>query len=277
MVTTNMSNDPYADLGSATDETQSRLLAAMIARAEDPKQIEMRRAYLGQLNLPPDASGVELGSGPGDVTRDIVEVAGAAKALGIEPSPVMVDAAKARHADVGGLSFVVGDAKATNLNDASVDLVVLHTLLIHCPGPEDALAEAYRILRPGGYLTVFDEDPPSVTAAISDHDPFRAVVDNLIRAYVHDRWLVRRTPALLARSGFEILHRDGHLYLPAVDSPYFLTIIDRGADTLVDEGVIGASLAAGIRDEARRRVEARSFFGSIAFVSIVARKPPQSA
>lgn len=271
--TNSTSDDPYADLGNASDETQSRLLEAMIARAEDPKQIQMRRAYLGQLQLPPNATGVELGSGPGDVTRDIIEVAGAVEALGIEPSPVMVDAARARHASVGNLSFAVGDAKGTDLADASVDLVVLHTLLIHCPGPESVLAEAFRILRPGGYLAVFDEDPPSVTAAVADHDPFRPVVDNLIRAYVHDRWLVRRTPALLADSGFQILHRDGHLYLPAVDSPYFLTIIDRGADTLVDEGVIGPSLAKGIRDEARRRVEARSFFGSIAFVSIISRKP----
>ena len=268
-----MSSDPYADLGNASDDMQRRLADAMIARAEDPKQIEMRRAYMRQLDLPPDASGVELGCGTGDVTRDIIEVAGAKKALGIEPSPVMVDVARERHAGVDSLSFEVGDAKSTGLEDASVDVAVLHTLLIHCPGPEEALAEAHRILRPGGYLTVFDEDPPSVTAAIADHDPFRAVVDNLIRAYVHDRWLVRRTPALLARAGFEILHRDGHLYLPAADSPYFLTIIDRGADTLVDEGVIGRALADGIRDEARRRIAERNFFGSIAFVSIVARKP----
>ncbi len=268
-----MSNDPYADLGNASQEMQDRLVEAMIARAEDPKQIEMRRDYMARLSLPEGARGVELGSGPGDVTRDIVEVAGAAEALGIEPSPIMVEAAKARHADLKTLTFEVGDAKQTGLDDESMDLVVLHTLLIHCPGPEEVLAEAFRILRPGGCLTVFDEDPPSVTAAVGDHDPFRPVVDNLIRAYVHDRWLVRRTPALLAASGFEIQHRDGFLYLPATDSPYFLTIIDRGADTLVDDGVIGTALAAGIRDEARRRVSAQSFFGSIAFVSIIATKP----
>ncbi len=268
-----MSSDPYADLGNATDEMQNRLVEAMIARAEDPKQIEMRRAYMERLALPPGARGVELGSGPGDVTRDIIEVAGASEALGIEPSPIMVAAAKSRHGDLEGLSFQVGDAKATGLESASLDLVVLHTLLIHCPGPAEVLAEAFRILRPGGRLAIFDEDPPSVTAAIADHDPFRPVVDNLLRAYVHDRWLVRRTPALLAASGFELQERDGYLYLPATDSPYFLTIIDRGADTLAEEGVIGRAFAEGIREEARRRVEEQSFFGSIAFVSIIARKP----
>ncbi|MBE1284269.1 MAG: methyltransferase domain-containing protein [Rhodobacteraceae bacterium] len=267
-----MSNDPYADLGNASDEMQLRLLEAMIARAEDPKQIAMRHAYLSKVNLPAGAKAVELGSGPGDVTRDLIQVAGAAEALGLEPSSVMVRAAAARHSDTLGLSFAVGDAKATGLADHSVDLVALHTLLIHCPDPEEAIAEAHRILKPSGYLTVFDEDPPSVTAAIADNDPFHPVVDNLIRAYVHDRWLVRRTAGLLLQSGFDILHRDGHLYLPAPDSPYFLTIIDRGADTLLAEGVIGEELAQGIRTEARRRMETGHFFGSIAFVGIIARK-----
>lgn len=268
-----MSDDPYADLGNADAEVQQRLLDAMIARAEDPNQVEMRRSYLNALSLPPDARGVELGSGPGDVTRDIIAVAGATEALGIEPSSVMVEAARLRHRDVAGLSFAVGDAKATGLEDASMDVVVMHTLLIHCPGPEEALAEAFRILKPQGMLAVFDEDPPSVTAAIADNDPFRPLVDNLIRAYVHDRWLVRNTAGLLADAGFEIVDRQGHLYLPAPDSPYFLTIIDRGADTLVDEGVIGPELAEAIRSEARRRQSVRKFFGSIAFVSTIARKP----
>lgn len=268
-----MSEDPYADLGNASDEMQERLAEAMIARAEDPRQIEMRRAYLSALDLPKGARGVEFGSGPGDVTRDILDVAGASEAIGIEPSTVMVDAARRRHGGRSGLSFRVGDAKATELDDASMDLVVMHTLLIHCPEPEEAMAEAFRILRPGGKLAVFDEDPPSVTASVHPHDPFGPVVENLIQAYVHDLWLVRRIPAILADAGFEVLSRDGHLYLPSPDSPYFLTIIDRGVDALVADGVMGEALADGFRAEARRRVRSGGFFGSIAFVGTIARKP----
>ncbi|MEM1314132.1 MAG: methyltransferase domain-containing protein [Pseudomonadota bacterium] len=199
-----MSDDPCADLGAASPEVQARLVEAMVARAEDPAQIAMRRAYLGKLSLPPGAGAAELGSGPGDVARDLIETAGAAAALGLDPSPVMVEAARARHADLPALTFEVGDAKVTGLPDASLDLVAMHTLLIHCPGPEAALAEARRILKPGGALTVFDEDPPSVTAAIHDHDPFGPVIDMLVEAYVHDRWIVRRTPKLLADNGFEV-------------------------------------------------------------------------
>ena len=110
-----MSEDPYADLGNASVEMQQRLVDAMIARAEDPKQVEMRRAYLSKLELPDGASAVEFGSGTGDVIRDMMSVTGAKTALGIEPSPVMVEAAEARHKDVAGLSFQVVDAKDTGL------------------------------------------------------------------------------------------------------------------------------------------------------------------
>ena len=39
--------------------------------------IAMRRAYLSKLELPKGAGAAELGSGPGDVTRDLIETAGA--------------------------------------------------------------------------------------------------------------------------------------------------------------------------------------------------------
>ena len=267
-----MSNDPYADLGHASEEMQNRIADAMIARAEDPDQIRMRRAYLGALELPEGAQGVELGSGTGDVTRDLIDVAGCTDALGIEPSPIMVERALQRHADKPELSFRIGDAKATGLANASVDLVVMHTLLIHCPGPEEVLAEARRILKPGGILTVFDEDPPSVTASIAEKDPFGPMVERLIEAYVHDRWLVRRTGALVAEAGFEIASRNGHLYLADGDAAYFRTIIERGADTLAADGVIGPELTSALKSEAKRRADAGMFFGSIAFVSVIASK-----
>ncbi|MEO0682930.1 MAG: methyltransferase domain-containing protein, partial [Pseudomonadota bacterium] len=228
--------------------------------------------YLARLDLPRGAAAVELGSGPGDVTRDLIETGGAATALGLEPSPVMVEAARARHADLPALRFEVGDAKATGLPDASQDLVAMHTLLIHCPGPEEALAEARRILKPGGALTVFDEEPISVTAATAEHDPMAPVIARLIEAYVHDRWLVRRLPALLSAAGFEASSREGHLYLPDPGSAYFRSIIDRGADVLLADGTIGEALAEGLRAEARRRADEGRGYGAISFVSLVARK-----
>jgi hypothetical protein len=52
-----------------------------------------------------------------------------------------------------------------------------------------------------------------------------------------------------------------------------LTIVDRGADLLCGSGQIGEETAAALKAEARRRVMAGTFFGHIAYGSLVARKP----
>jgi hypothetical protein len=49
--------------------------------------------------------------------------------------------------------------------------------------------------------------------------------------------------------------------------------VDLGADALVAAGRIGADLASALKAEARRRVAAGEYFGHIAYLSLVARKP----
>jgi hypothetical protein len=51
------------------------------------------------------------------------------------------------------------------------------------------------------------------------------------------------------------------------------TIIDRGADILRGHGQIDEAMAAALKSEARRRLQAGTFFGHIAYASLVAHKP----
>jgi SAM-dependent methyltransferase len=53
-------------------------------------------------------------------------------------------------------------------------VVVFHTILCHVPGPHLALAEAARVLRPGGWLAVFDGDYATTTLALHPSDPLQA-------------------------------------------------------------------------------------------------------
>jgi SAM-dependent methyltransferase len=151
-------------------------------------------------------------------------------------------------------------------------VVVFHTTLCHVPQPERALAEAARVLRPGGTAAVCDGDYATITVALGEHDPLQACIEAVKGAFLHDQWLVRRLPTLLRAAGFELLRFRSHGYLQAEQPDYILTLIDRGADTLAGWGRIGPELCAALKTEARRRVDAGAFFGFIGFASLIARK-----
>ena len=101
-----------------------------------------------------DAAGVAAGArildlccGPGIVTGAASRRG--AEARGLDFSPAMLAEARAAHP---GLRFDEGDAEALPIVDASFDAVVSNFGIHHVPRPERALAEAFRILRPGGRL-----------------------------------------------------------------------------------------------------------------------------
>ncbi|MEM7320412.1 MAG: methyltransferase domain-containing protein [Pseudomonadota bacterium] len=266
-------SDPYSNLATQDRSVQTRIADAMEARCLEPAQIDIRRDYLGRLDLPGDALAIEFGSGTGHVTRDLVEMAGAARAVGIEPSPVMVERARHTFSTNPNLSFETGDAKQTGLADASVDLVVMHTLLCHVPGPEDVIQEAYRVLKPGGLLAICDGDYDTATAQIADFDPLDQLIRFMINQNVTNLWVMRQIAGMLTNTGFEIGTRRGHSYVADGEAPYFPTVIDRGADRMVETGLLFPQTAEALKSEARQRAAAGTFFGFMSYVSQIARKP----
>ncbi|MFB6281876.1 MAG: class I SAM-dependent methyltransferase, partial [Haloferacaceae archaeon] len=77
------------------------------------------------------------------------------------PAPVVIDAAPGmcRRARRRGLPAARGDAASLPVADGAVDAVLIVDALHHLPDRRGALAEAGRVLRPGGVLVVREFDP----------------------------------------------------------------------------------------------------------------------
>lgn len=61
------------------------------------------------------------------------------------------------HAKFLQVEFVLGDSMALPFADASFDHVVLHLIVAVVPEPQRCLAEAARVLKPGGKIILFDK------------------------------------------------------------------------------------------------------------------------
>ena len=265
--------DIYASITAADPATLERLVAALELRAADLLRRGILKDFVSEINLPKEAKALEIGCGTGAVTRFLADLPQVSQALGVDPSPVFIAKARELAGRVQNLTFQEADGRALPLDDASFDVVIFHTTLCHVPKPEEALAETLRVLRPGGWLAIFDGDYATTSVAIGNFDPLQRCADAAMDGLVHDRWLMRRLPAMLRTAGFEAPQSCSYGYTSLPEPSYMLTLVDRGADLLLGAGRIGPELADALKAEARRRVEIDRFYGLIVFASTVARKP----
>jgi ubiquinone/menaquinone biosynthesis C-methylase UbiE len=252
---------------------QERLASVLETRGADPRQQAMRRAFLAHVAFPENAYVLEVGCGTGVLTRLLALWPNVATVVGVDVAPSLLSKARNLAADLPNLTFRQADGRCLPFEDETFDVVVCDSTLTHVPGPESALAEAFRGLRPQGWLAAFDGDYATTTVALCDHDPLQACVEAMVDNSVQDRWLGRRLAGLVRGCGFEIVRFNSHGFAETTEAEYMLTIIDRGTDILRASGHIGDDTAAALKSEARRRVAAGTLFGHIAYVSLAARKP----
>ena len=143
--------------------------------AEDARQLVPGRSWPAWARaisyLLPAADVADLGCGDGYLTIEAARWA--KKVTGIDRSPEMLARAKAlaRRRKVSNITWKRGELERVPLDDESVDIAVLSQALHHAEDPAQALAEAARVLRPGGKLLVLDlrqHDQAWVQGALGD-------------------------------------------------------------------------------------------------------------
>lgn len=109
--------------------------------------------------LSPGEAVADLGCGAGiDTLLAAGEVGPSGRAVGLDILPAMVKRAQglAADADVDNVEFIEAEIEANPLPDASVDVIVSNGSINLCARKSRVLAEASRVLRPGGRLCVSD-------------------------------------------------------------------------------------------------------------------------
>jgi ArsR family transcriptional regulator len=105
--------------------------------------------------LPPIAI-ADLGAGEGTLALMLAQRA--KYVIAVDSSEKMVDygADVARRNGVENLQYRLGDLEGLPISDGEIDLALFHQSLHHALHPQRAVAEAFRILRPGGRIVVMD-------------------------------------------------------------------------------------------------------------------------
>src|SRR6476659_5521983 len=131
--------------------------------------------------LKPGMRLLDVGCGPGSITRGLAERLVPGEVVGIDLSQEALASARedAAARGLGNLSYVEGSVYELPFPDASFDVVFAHQVLQHLKEPSAAIREMLRVLRRGGWIAVRDVDWGTV--AYWPPDPW---IDRFIEVHV---------------------------------------------------------------------------------------------
>ncbi|WP_433166066.1 class I SAM-dependent methyltransferase [Kribbella sp. CA-247076] len=162
---------------------------------------------------------LEIGAGDGGNFAHYP--AGVTGVVAVEPEPYLrARAGSAAYAAHVPVEVVNGTADSLPLTDGSVDAVVTSLVLCTVPDQTVALAEAFRVLRPGGELRFYEHVAAEPGTGL---DRFQRFADATVWSWFSGGCHVHRdTAAAITAAGFTITRLDRFDFGPNPASPHIL-------------------------------------------------------
>jgi ubiquinone/menaquinone biosynthesis C-methylase UbiE len=162
------------------------------------EEADVEAAVLAAAGPGPFRRLVDLGSGTGRMLTLLADRA--ESAVGLDLSHQMLNIARRNAAEAGleRLELRHGDIFETRLADGCADLIVVHQVLHYLSDPAAALAEAARLVAPGGKLLIVDFAPHNLEFLREAHQHRRlGFSDAEMTRWFEAAGLTARAPAAL--------------------------------------------------------------------------------
>ncbi|WP_341926698.1 methyltransferase domain-containing protein [Nocardioides psychrotolerans] len=172
---------------------------------------------------------VDLGCGPGNLTRLLVERWPDAAVGGLDSSPEMIEAARVAEPRA---AFEVADLRAWAPEPGSVDVVVSNATLQWVPGHLELVPSLLRAVRPGGWLAFqvpanFDQPSHTIRAELADLPPYDEHTRGIASPESHDAAAYLET---LTALGCDVdAWETTYLHVLTGDDPVFTWVSGTGA------------------------------------------------
>ncbi|MFF7643876.1 methyltransferase domain-containing protein [Streptomyces canus] len=235
-----------------TEHAADELIALLDAADRLPGLAELRGRSYGLLGIAPGTAVVDVGCGAGRAVAELTEEG--VKAVGVDPDKRMIAVARERWPNA---EFRVAGAYELPFADATMDGCRADKVFHELGDPELALAEARRILVPGGRIVLAGQDWDTFVID-SDHPA-------LTRAIVHARAdlvpgprAARRYRNLLLAAGFEEVTVEVHTGV--FTGPAMLPVLVGLAEGACSAGAVSRGQADVWITEQRARAEADRMF-----------------
>lgn len=236
-----------------------------------------------QIGVTSGSDVVEIGCGPSGCLRILSDLVGpSGRVVGVERSDDAVALARTLISEHGLMNVDVleADARCTGLPRDSFDFATTRLVLVNVPQPEEIVAEAVALVRPGGWVAFHEADyvshlcDPSIEAWTS--------IVNLLVEYSEkngiDPFVGRRLPALLRNTGLIDIQINPivYVYPPGhVNRTILLDFANNLSERLVAQKLIGESQLSEAKEALERHLaDPSTLVVSHLFFQVWGRKAP---